>query len=134
MTDFYGNIEQRLADYENRLLRGEPRVQAWAAAWDSQFRSGAVPMTKAEIIMRREEALRMVWPLIEIIPGAIVPQDPCPVVEDCDVRSRYSELLFGSTPGRDMCDLLLKPQAICHHNGWYETYNSVECLDCGKVW
>ncbi len=63
-----------------------------------------VPMTKAETIMRREEALKMRWPLIEIIPGAIVPQDPTPIVPFNSVRPRYSELLFGGSPSGSMVD------------------------------
>ena len=32
----------------------------------------AVPMTKAEIIMRREEALKMRWPLIHVGAGPLL--------------------------------------------------------------
>ncbi len=125
----------------------------------------AVPMTKAETIMRREEALMMVWPLIKIIPGAIVPQDPCPVVEDCDVRRRYAGVLFGESAneiqrlrsllrmvGANLHNPILggisndqlsaideaigrdNHAALCHHAGWYETYNGAECPNCGKSW
>ncbi len=59
--------------------------------------SSAVLMTKAEIIMRREEALKLCWPLIKIIPGAIVPEDPTPIVPGNELRPRYSELLFGGS-------------------------------------
>ncbi len=117
MSDFYGNIESiRLTDYKNRLLRGEPREQAWSATgrWsDAGARQpgrivDAVPMTSAETIMRREEALEMRWPLIKIIPGAIVPGDPAPIV--------------------------FRKVEDCSHQLWLETYNGVMCPDCGKVW
>ena len=62
----------------------------------------AVPMTKAETIMRREEALKLRWPLIKIIPGAIVPEDPTPIVPGNELRPRYSELLYGGAPGGGM--------------------------------
>ncbi len=51
----------RLAAYKARLRRGQPREEAWQ---DSML-DDAVPMTKAETIMRREEAMKMnAWPYL----------------------------------------------------------------------
>ena len=93
MSEFFRNIEQRLADYEQRLARGEPREQAWSDAWLIDPRIDAVPMTKAETIMRREEALKMRWPLFSVAQVALL---MCEVPE--------SELFYGGSPNGSMSD------------------------------
>ncbi len=57
----------RLSAYKRRLLRGEPREQAWLDSFmNDNHPDDAVPMTKAETIMRREEAMKLHWPMIAV--------------------------------------------------------------------
>ena len=57
----------------------------------------AVPMTKAETIMRREEAAKMKWPLLRTYVPTFM-QQAC-----IDVAAR--ELLYGGAPGGGMSSL-----------------------------
>ena len=61
----------------------------------------AIPMTKAETIMRREEAVNMKWPLLRVY----VPE----FFRQARIDVRRGELLYGGAPGGGMSSQILRP-------------------------
>ena len=121
----------------------------------------AALMTRAETIMRREEAAKMKWPLQLCGPGPLERGESLLLYGGAPGGGMVSESGFDIaarilsaqrrqnhhiacaeqvTGGAERCDCgtdyenLVRHRYSCRHPHWRETYNGVECPDCGKAW